>query len=107
MKNVNLTILEEKQNPLLHRKEISFEVNHEKSPTPRKAEIKTKIAATYTADPDLIQIISMKIKTNAWKTVGTAHIYSSLEDAKRIIPKHLLQREAPKVKPEKPSKKRK
>ncbi len=95
MSDISLTILEEKQNPLLHRKEVLFEVTHEQTSSPEKVNIKSKIAGIFTAEPELIQIIKMKTKTNTWKTVGTAHIYSSRENAERIIPKHLLHRELP------------
>lgn len=95
MSNINLTILEEKQNPLLHRKEVLFEVTHEKAPSPKKVDVKTKLAGMFTAEPDRVQIMNMKTKTNTWKTVGTAHVYSSHENAKKIIPKYLLQRELP------------
>ncbi len=95
MSDISLTISEEKQNPLLYRKEVLFEISHQKAPSPEKVNIKSEISRIFTAEPDLIQIINMKTKTNTWKTTGTAHIYSSREKAKKIIPQHLFQRELP------------
>ena len=98
MNNVNLNVLNERDNPVLYRKELLFEVEHKMSSSPKKKEVKMKISSIYTASPELVYIMRMKTKTNEWKTVGTAHLYSSPENANKIVPKHLLKRELPREK---------
>jgi ribosomal protein S24E len=91
-----MKILKETLNPLLERKEVIFEITHEKAPTPSRVEVKEKIAGKLNADPNLIYIEKMKTKTNTWKTLGLAHVYNSPVKAKILVPKYIVTRSLPK-----------
>ncbi|RLI03159.1 30S ribosomal protein S24e [Candidatus Bathyarchaeota archaeon] len=94
---VEVKIVNDYKNILIGRREINFEILHEKSSTPKREEVKEKIAAKFGVKPEQVYILSMKTKTNSWITVGVAHIYDSEERAKLILPKHIIARNAPKI----------
>lgn len=76
----------------MDRREITFEINHERAPTPKRSEIKERLAGKLNVSPDLVYVLRMETKTNSWRTVGTAHVYSTPERAKRLIPRFLANR---------------
>jgi small subunit ribosomal protein S24e len=93
---VNITILEEKENKLFHRKEISFEIEHLGSGTPNRIEVKEKLAAMKTAKPELTFIKTMKPRFGSPYVHGSATIYDDEESAK-IEPKYVKIRNIPKA----------
>ncbi len=96
-----IKLLKENQNVLLGRKEIEFEVLHEKASSPSRLEVREKLASMLNVNPESVYIIKMITKANTWKTIGIAHVYNSPEKAKILIPKHLLLRSIPKEEKEK------
>jgi len=88
-------------NPLLKRKEITFEVNHEKAGgTPTRLEVRKELATALKMDIDLVYIKKMTTRTGTRIAVGTANAYDSTEQAKLVESKHILVRNAPPKKPE-------
>ncbi len=85
-------ILEKKENPLLHRIEVKFEVSHPKSKTPSRDDVRNLLAANLNADKS--RVILDKIETPFGSTLsrGFAKIYDSVEDAKKIEPEYVLIR---------------
>ncbi|WP_309492255.1 hypothetical protein [Candidatus Hecatella orcuttiae] len=96
-----VNIVEEKENPLLSRKEAVFEVVHTMSSTPSRKEVREKLAGKLNADPSLVHIVKMETKTRTWKTRGTVHAYFSPEKAEQVIPKYFAWRGLPKSEKEK------
>ncbi|MCX8176465.1 MAG: hypothetical protein N3E48_04460 [Candidatus Bathyarchaeota archaeon] len=95
----NISIINDYKNILVGRREITFEVLHERLPTPEREKVKEKIAAKFGVKPEQVYILNMKTKTNSWITVGTAHIYEG--SVKVILPKHIINRNKPKTSQEK------
>ena len=88
-------------NPLLKRKEITFEVNHEKAGgTPTRLDVRKELATALKIDIDLVYIKKMTTRTGTRIAVGTANAYDSTEQAKLVESKHILVRNAPPKKPE-------
>jgi len=78
-------------NPLLKRKEITFEVNHEKAGgTPTRLDVRKELATLLKMDIDLVYIKKMTTKTGTRIAVGTANAYDSAEQAKLVESKHTL-----------------
>ncbi|MGP3667439.1 MAG: 30S ribosomal protein S24e [Candidatus Bathyarchaeota archaeon] len=95
----DINVINDYKNVLMGRREITFEVFHERLSTPEREKIKEKIATKFGVKPEQVYILSMKTKTNSWITVGTAHIYE--ESAKVILPKHIINKNKPKTSQEK------
>lgn len=91
-----LKILSKKENLLLKRVEVKFQVVHNQTGcTPSRLEIKEAIARELGRDPDLVFIRKMETKTGTQMAMGTAHVYENMDQARRIEPKHIIKRNIP------------
>jgi small subunit ribosomal protein S24e len=97
---MDVNIVSQKENPLLKRKEVSFQVEHRQSgSTPPRLEIRKAVADAMGIDGKLVFIKRFETKTGTQIAVGTAHVYESIEQADLIEPKYVIKRNVP---PEKP-----
>jgi len=97
---MEIKILSENKNPLLRRREVRFEVEHDQTgSTPGRLEVKKAVAAALKTDADLVFVKKMETKTGMHTAVGVANVYDSLEHARLIEPEYIVKRNVP---PEKP-----
>ena len=90
---MKINVVSEKLNPLLKRKELTFEVEHsENGGTPYRFEIRKRLAEILKCDLDLVYIKKVETKRGTMIAIGEATIYASIEQAKLIEPKHILIR---------------
>lgn len=98
---MDIRILKDKENPLLKRREIVFQVNYKDvRSTPARMEVKENLARILNNDAKLIFIRKIKPKTGTQLAVGWANIYDSLEQAKLIEPEYIIKRNMPEEKKE-------
>jgi small subunit ribosomal protein S24e len=88
---MEIKVIEERQNPLLNRREIKFEIDH-KGPTPSRKSVIEKLAATMNSQPGLVIVDSMKSEFGKQETVGYAKIYESEERAIQVERSHIVER---------------
>lgn len=97
---MEVKIVSEDQNVLLKRREVSFMVEHADSgSTPQRKEIRRAVANALKADENLVFLKRFSTKTGTSTAVGSANVYDSVEQAKRIEPGYIVNRNIP---PEKP-----
>lgn len=96
---MEIKIISQKENPLLKRKEVQFNVEHEKGSTPPRQEVRRGVAAALKSNVDLVFIKRFETRTGTHMAMGTANLYESIEQAKRIEPEYVVKRNVP---PEKP-----
>ncbi|MHA1583823.1 MAG: 30S ribosomal protein S24e [Promethearchaeota archaeon] len=96
--NMDINILEIKENELMHRKEISFEITHLNQGTPNRLEVRDKLAALQTAKPELTFIKTMQPRFGMPHISGSAVIYENEEVADKIEAKYVRIRNMPKDK---------
>jgi small subunit ribosomal protein S24e len=102
---MDVKILSQSENPLLKRKEIRFEADHEKTgSTPTRLEIRRAVADAMKANVDLIFIKKFETKTGTHTAAGTANLYDSAEQAKLIEPEYIIKRNMPPEKPKEEAK---
>ncbi len=89
---MNIKIVYENENPLFNRKEIRFEINHEKEATPKLLDVKNEISTKLGVNPSHIIIDTLKTMYGIGITIGDARIYKNVEDLKSYEPKYLLKR---------------
>jgi small subunit ribosomal protein S24e len=89
---VEIKILEEKPNPLLHRREYSFEVSHATAATPRRDEVRGEFAKLTKAPKDRVIIERMQARYGTATTRGEAVVYETAELAKSTEREHILVR---------------
>jgi ribosomal protein S24E len=89
---VEIRILEEKANPLLHRREYWFEVSHATAATPKREEVRGEFAKLTKAPKDRVIIERMRARYGTATTRGEAIVYESVEAAKSTERGHILVR---------------
>ena len=95
---VNIKILSVEDNPILHRTEIKFEIEHLGMGSPNRIEVRDKLAALQSAKTELTFIKKMKSRFGKPSVSGHAIIYEDEENARKLEPKYSQIRNIPKEK---------
>lgn len=96
---MEVKVVSEKQNPMLKRKEVSFQVEHgETGSTPSRVEMRKAVAAATKTNESLVFLKRFVTKTGTLIAVGTANIYETVEQAKLIEPEYIMKRSNPEEK---------
>ncbi len=98
---MKIKITTQKQNQLLKRKEITFEVEHKETKgTPPRLEVREELASKLKKDAELVYIKKIETRTGTMTAAGEATAYDSVEQAKLIEPEHVIVRNTPPEEPE-------
>lgn len=98
---MEVKIISEKENPLLKRREVYFQVEHNQTgSTPPRLEVRKAIASALKTNTDLVFVKKFETKTGTHTAVGVANVYDSIEQAKLIEPEYVIKRNVPPEKPE-------
>ena len=88
---MDIKVLNEKNNPVLNRREIAFKVIHDEA-TPSRKSIVERLAATQNSKVGLVFVDSLKTEFGKRETIGYAKIYETEERAKQIERAHIIER---------------
>ena len=88
---MDIEILEEEKNSLLHRTDVTFEVTHDDA-SPSRLSVRDSLAAKLDQDSDQVVVHELDTKFGMRKTVGYAKVYESAEDATGIEHDYMLER---------------
>ena len=100
---MEIKIISEKENPLLKRREIHFQVKHEQNgSTPPRLEFRKAIANKLKAKVDLVFVKKIETKTGTHTAVGLVNVYDSVDQAKLVEPEYIIKRNTPPEKPAEP-----
>jgi small subunit ribosomal protein S24e len=88
-KVMKIEILNEKENPLLKRKQFEVKIIHDAA-TPSLEEIRQKISVSKEIGKGTIIIDSFKSQYGSRETIGTVKVYQTKERALEIEPRHRL-----------------
>jgi len=88
---MDIEILDEEENSLLHRTDVTFEVVHDDA-SPSRLSVRDSLAATLDQDADQVVVHELDTKFGMRKTVGYAKVYESAEDAAEIEEEYMLDR---------------
>jgi small subunit ribosomal protein S24e len=89
---MEIKIVDQRENPILDRLEVRFLVSHPNAPTPRRSEVRDRLASQLQADPRLVVIEKMASLHGKGETSGIARIYKSEDRLKTLEPPYLLKR---------------
>ena len=104
---MEIKIISQKENPLLKRKEVKFNVEHSTGSTPPRLEVRRAVATALKANVDLVFLKKFETKTGTRTAAGTANLYDSVEQAKLIEPEYIVKRNIPPEKPKEEAKEQK
>ena len=88
---MELDIISEDDNPMLHRSDVRFEIAHEEA-TPSRLSVRDSLAAKLNKESDEVVIHDLDTKFGMRKTVGYAKVYESPDFARDIEQDHMLDR---------------
>jgi len=98
---LEVKIVQQQYNPLLKRKELAFEIKHEQTRgTPSRLEVRQKLAEQLKTNLELVFVKRFETKTGTMTARGEANVYDTVEQAKLVEPRHLIERNMPKEKKE-------
>ncbi|WP_254765810.1 30S ribosomal protein S24e [Salinilacihabitans rarus] len=88
---MDVDIVSEEENPMLHRTDVTFELTHDEA-TPSRLQVRDSLAAKLNKDADEVVIRKLDTKFGMRKTVGYAKVYDSSEYATEVEQEHMLER---------------
>jgi len=89
---VNFEIESKKQNLLQKRWEVMFMVEHKGTPTPKRDELRQKVAEALNAKKECVIIDHTNTDTGIGISKGYAKVYESVDAVKKNEKHHLLVR---------------
>jgi len=98
---MEVSITQQQYNPLLKRKEIAFQIDHKQTRgTPTRLEVRNALAEMLNTKPEVVYVKRVETKAGTMIATGEANAYDSVEQARRIEPKYMIERNTPKEKKE-------
>jgi len=88
---MDISVIEDEENPMLHRRDVRFELVHEEA-TPSRLSVRDSLAATLNKEAGEVVIHRLDTKYGMRKTVGYAKVYESAEHARDVEQGYMLER---------------
>lgn len=88
---MDVEIIEEEENPMLHRTDVTFQMTHDEA-TPERLSVRDSLAAKLNKDASEVVVRSLDTKFGMRKTIGRAKVYESSDHAKDVEQDHMLER---------------
>ena len=102
---MEIKVISEKENQLLRRKEIRFQVKHDAASTPPRLDVRRAVADALRANVDLVFVKKFITRPGMHTAIGVANLYESLGQAKLVEPGYIVKRNVPPPKPKEEEKK--
>jgi len=88
---MDISIIAEDENPMLHRTDVTFEVVHDDA-TPSRLSVRDSLAAMLNKDADELVIRNLDTKFGMRKTLGEARVYDTARAARDVEEEYMLDR---------------
>ena len=88
---MEITVISEEENPMLHRTDVRFRVSHAEA-TPDRLAVRDSLAARLNKNADEVVVRSLNTKFGMRETVGEAKVYQGPDFAKDVEQEHMLAR---------------
>ena len=88
---MEIDVISEDENPMLHRTDVRFEVVHEEA-TPSRLSVRDSLAAKLNKDSAEVVVHELDTKFGMRKTVGYAKVYDNPEFARDVEQEYMLER---------------
>jgi len=89
--NMDIDIIDETDNPMLHRTDVRFEMVHDEA-TPSRLSVRDSLAAKLNKDSTEVVVRKLDTKFGMRKTLGSARVYEGPDYASDIEQDHMLER---------------
>jgi small subunit ribosomal protein S24e len=88
---MEIEIIDEEENPMLHRTDVRFEIVHDDA-TPSRLSVRDSLAATLDKDSDEVVVHELDTKFGMRRSVGYAKVYENPEFARDVEQDYMLER---------------
>jgi len=88
---MEITVISEEENPMLHRTDVRFRVSHAEA-TPDRLAVRDSLAARLNKSADEVVVRRLDTKFGMRETVGEAKVYQAPEFATDVEQEYMLQR---------------
>ena len=88
---MDIEVVSEEENPMLHRRDVRFEVVHDEA-SPSRLSVRDSLAAKLNKDAEEVVVHSIDTKFGMRKSMGYAKVYDSPEDAAEVEQEYMLER---------------
>ena len=88
---MEITVISEEENPMLHRTDVRFRVSHAEA-TPDRLAVRDSLAARLNKDADEVVVRRLDTKFGMRETVGEAKVYQGAEFAEDVEQDYMLAR---------------
>jgi small subunit ribosomal protein S24e len=88
---MDIEIVSDEENPMLHRRDVRFEVVHDEA-SPSRLSVRDSLAAKLNKDAEEVVIHSIDTKYGMRKSLGYAKVYDSPADAADVEQEYMLER---------------
>ena len=88
---MDIRIIDEEENPLLHRSDVTFELTHEEA-TPSRLSVRDSLAAMLNKDAEEVVIHALDTKFGMRTARGRAKVYENPAIAQQVEQKYMLER---------------
>ena len=88
---MDIEVVSEEENPMLHRRDVRFEVVHDEE-SPSRLSVRDSLAAKLNKDAEEVVVHSIDTKFGMRKSMGYAKVYDSPEDATDVEQEYMLER---------------
>jgi len=88
-------VKQDNYNPLLKRKEVSIEVEHDGQGTPSRMELRTAVASKFSTKPENVYVIEVETHTGTQNALCMVEVYDDAQTAQQTVPKYIQTRNLP------------
>jgi small subunit ribosomal protein S24e len=92
---LDFKIRQDTYNPLLKRKEVYVEVDHDGQGTPTRMDLRKAIATKYGTKPENVYVVDIDTKTGTQSAICAVQVYDDTQTAQRVVAKHIQIRNLP------------
>jgi small subunit ribosomal protein S24e len=92
---LDFKITQDTYNPLLKRKEVSIEVDHEGQGTPSRIDLRKAVASKLNTKPENVYVIDVETKTGTQNAVCLVEVYDDPQTAQQTVSKYIQTRNLP------------
>lgn len=88
---MEIDVISETENPMLHRSDVRFEVTHEDA-SPSRLSVRDSLAAKLNKDSSEVVVHRLDTKYGMRKTLGYAKVYETADAAAEVEQDYMLDR---------------
>ena len=92
---MDFKVKQDTYNPLLKRKEVSVEVDHDGQGTPSRLDVRKAVASKYNTKQENVYVVDIETKTGTQSAVCAIEVYDDAKVAQQTVPKYVQIRNLP------------